>query len=215
MENETQNKKKKSIFANPIVQSLSGVILIALVLGAVLFWRASSGKVNIDKSVLEAPTISISPELSGVLSEVYVQAGDTVSPQEELAKVGADVLTSQIGGIVTDVQNNPGTTFSPGQAVVTMIDPNELRVVGTIDENKGLDKIAVGQPATFTVDAFGGEKFIGTVERIAPSANESNVAFSISDKRPTNTFNVYVRFDVAAHPEFKNGMSARLTIYTR
>ena len=48
-----------------------------------------------------------------------------------------------------------GKTFNPGQAVVSMIDPAQLRVVGTIDENKGLNEIHVGQLASFTVDAFG------------------------------------------------------------
>jgi multidrug resistance efflux pump len=206
---------RKSIFANPLVQSLTGIILIVLALSAVLLWRAGQGKIKIDKSVISAPSISISPTTAGTLLEVYVRPGDTVSANAPLAKVGTETLTAQIAGIVTAVQNTPGATITSGQSVVTMINPSELRVVGTIDENKGLDKLAVGQSATFTVDAFGSKKFTGIVERIAPRANESAVVFSISDKRETRTFDVTVRFDTGAHPEFKDGMSARLVIYTR
>jgi multidrug resistance efflux pump len=216
-EHNTQKQvgKKPSIFANPLMQSITGIFIIALALGTVLFWRSSSSKIKIDKSEITAPVIGISPTTSGVLSEVYVRPGDRVAANTPLAKVGAAVLTAKVSGIVTDVANNPGATFSPGQSVVSMIDPTEFRVVGTIDENKGLSKIVAGQSASFTVDAFGGEEFTGVVDRIAPAANESAVTFSISDKRETKTFDVYVRFDVAAHPEFKNGMSARLTVYTR
>jgi multidrug resistance efflux pump len=96
-----------------------------------------------------------------------------------------------------------------------MIDPTALRVVGTIDENKGLSAIKVGAPVSFTVDAFGNKSFTGIVDEISPTANDTSVVFSISDQRPTNRFDVKVRYDVAAHPEFKNGMSAKMWVYPK
>jgi hypothetical protein len=39
--------------------------------------------------------------------------------------------------------------------------------------------------------------------------------FNISDERPTNQFAVYVRFDPAQYPQLKNGMSARIWVYTQ
>ncbi len=96
-----------------------------------------------------------------------------------------------------------------------MIDPNQLRVVGKIDENKGLSSIKIGDPATFTVDAFGGTEFTGIVDEISPTSDQSSVVFSISDKREIKQFDLKVRYDIALHPEFKNGMSAKLRIYAR
>jgi multidrug resistance efflux pump len=97
--------------------------------------------------------------------------------------------------------------------VATMIDPTQLRVVGNLDENKGLDNVVVGDPATFTVDAFGGEQFKGVVDEVAPTSEQSSVVFNISDERPTNQFAVYVRFDPTQYPQLKNGMSAKIWVY--
>ena len=90
-----------------------------------------------------------------------------------------------------------------------------MRVVGSIDENKGLDEIHVGQKATFTVDAFGSKTYVGTVDEISSTADDTGVVFSISDKRPTEKFDIKVNFDQAAYPELKNGMSAKITVYTK
>jgi len=97
--------------------------------------------------------------------------------------------------------------------VATMIDPTQLRVMGNLDEDKSLNQIKVGDPATFTVDAFGSQQFKGVVDEISPTSEAGSVVFNISDQRPTNQFAVYVRFDPAQYPELKNGMSARILIY--
>ena len=111
------------------------------------------------------------------------------------------------------VNNIIGAQIAPGQTVVEMIDPTQLRVVGKIDENKGLSQIQVGDPATFTVDAFGGKSFTGVVDEIAPTSNQSDVVFNISDQREIQQFDVKVRYDISAYPQLKNGMSARIWIY--
>jgi hypothetical protein len=38
---------------------------------------------------------------------------------------------------------------------------------------------------------------------------------NIFNQRPTNKFNVYVRFNPAKYPELKSGMSARIWIYKK
>ena len=73
-----------------------------------------------------------------------------------------------------------------------------------------MNDIQVGDPATFTVDAFGGEQFKGVVDEVAPTSEQGSVVFNISDQRPTNQFAVYVRFDPTQYPQLKNGMK-RLT----
>ncbi|MEO5646262.1 MAG: HlyD family efflux transporter periplasmic adaptor subunit [Candidatus Paceibacterota bacterium] len=210
-----EQTKKEGIFSKPWVQSLVGVIVIVLALIGVLVWKSLTSHVSIDKSQITAPTITIGPEVSGILAEVYVKPGDLVTVDEPIARVGSEILSAKIAGIVITTQNTPGQVFAPGMPVVTMIDPTALRVVGTIAEDKGLSDLKIGQPITFTVDAYGSQKFTGIIDEISPTSNDSGVAFTISDQRETKNFTVKARFDVSAHPEFKNGMSAKMTVYIK
>jgi multidrug resistance efflux pump len=209
------NNVKQSFIQKPWAQSLIGVVLVALCLGGVLYFKSATAYVAIDKSQISAPIINIGSEAEGILSQVYVRPGDTVSADEPVAQVGSETLKAKTAGLVIDVHNTPGQVFMPGSPVVSMIDPAELRVVGTIDEDKGLSRLAVGDPATFTVDAFGGAEFTGVVDEISPTSDSTGILFSISDKRPVQQFTVKVRYDISAHPEFKNGMSAKLKIYSK
>ena len=215
MENAQKSHSKVKIFSKPWVQSVAGIVVVIAALFGLLFWKSVSSRVDIEMSKISAPTIAIGPEAEGVLNEVFVKRGDEVTADEALARVGAETLYSKTAGIVIDVKNTPGQIFMPGSSVVTMIDPNELRVVGKIDENKGLSQIKVGQPATFTVDAFGGQTFTGVVDEISPTSDDTGLVFSISDKREIRQFEVKVRYDRTAHPEFKNGMSAKISVYVK
>lgn len=207
--------KKEGIFKKPWVQSLFGVIGIVAILLGVIVYKTVSSRVAIDRSVISAPVIVIGPQGEGVLQSVYVKAGDTVTKGEPVAQVGGEILSAQVDGTVLEVQNTPGQVIMPGAMVVSMIDPTTLRVVGTVDENKGLSKIAAGDPVSFTVDAFGGNTYTGVVDEVSPTSNDSGVAFTISDKRETKQFDIKVAYDIAAHPEFKNGMSAKMKIFPK
>jgi multidrug resistance efflux pump len=205
-------EKKESVFKKKWMQSIIGIALAFIILGIFFVVHGQLSTVKIDNSSIAAPMITLGPTASGTLQQTYVQVGDSVLPNTPLARVGTEVITSQVAGLVVDIKKDIGSTYAPGQAVVTMIQPSELRVVGEIEENKGLEKLAVGQTATFTVDAFGSQKFYGVIDSIAPTSNASDVVFSISDKREEQIFDVKVRYDVSAYPELKNGMSAKLVI---
>lgn len=204
---------KKSLFSKSWVQSIIGVFIVALALGGLLYWKSTSAYVSIDKSQVSAPVISIGPESAGILSEVYVKAGDTVVVDEPVARVGSETLYAKVAGIVLSTQNTPGQVFMVGSPVVSMIDPNQLRIVGKLDEDKGLSRIKVGNPVIFTVDAFGNQVFQGIVDEISPTSDQSSVVFSISDKREIKQFDIKIRYDIKLHPEFKNGMSAKVKVY--
>jgi multidrug resistance efflux pump len=212
MENKIENPKS-SIFKKKWVQSLTGAIIVLLLAGGAVLYKAVSSRISTDAALISAPIISISPESPGVLNELYVQVGDTVTAGEALARVGGQVLGAQVDGLVIEADNTPGSMFQPGQAVVQMIQPSELRVVATVKENEGLSSIKAGDPVYFTVDAFPGKKYVGVVESISPNSKESGVVFNISDKREVKQFEVKIKFDVAAHPEFKDGMSAKVKIF--
>jgi multidrug resistance efflux pump len=210
-----EENNKQSIFSKPWVQSLVGIIVIAVALGGLIVWKSLSSHVSIENSQILAPTIAIGPQAEGILQEVDVQPGDSVTAGETVARVGSEILTAQVDGTVIATQDTPGEVIMPGTPVVSMIDPTQLRVVGTIEEDKGLADIKVGQPVTFTVDAFGNEKFDGVIDQISPTSDQSSIVFDISDEREEQNFDVKVRYDIAAHPEFKNGMSAKITDYIK
>ncbi len=207
-EKEILGLKKKIV----LIGVISAVIIAGIGAGLV-YWRVVSGRIVIDNSMISAPQVDLSAKTAGTLEEVFVNKGDEVLANTVLARVGNELIKAQTNGLIIDVKKDIGQSFNPGTAVVSMIDPNELRVVGQIDENKGLADILVGQPATFTVDAFGGQKFTGIVDEINSTSNSSGVVFSISDKREIKKFDVKIRFNALAHPEFKNGMSAKIIIY--
>ena len=150
---------------------------------------------------------------NSILAEVYVKAGDTVTAGQPVARVGSETLYTKVSGTILSVQNVPGQVFAPGSAVVSMIEPSQLRVVGKLDEDKGLSRIKVGDPVSFTVDAFGAQVFNGIVDEVSPTSDQSSIVFSISDKREVKQFDIKVRYDIGRYSEFKNGMSAKLKVY--
>jgi len=204
----TSSRKRLFFIAGAALLIIAaGVIAAYLIIG--------DSRVSIDTADIEAPLISLTSAAPGRLDALYVQAGDTVAANQPVALVGTQTITSRIAGLVVAVDDTVGAEVSAATPVVTMIDPSQLRVVGHIDENKGLAQIRVGDPVTFTVDAFGGQVFSGIVDEVAPTSNQSGIVFNISDQRQVQQFDVKARFDTSAYAGLRNGMSARMTIYTR
>ena len=206
-------EEKESMFKKPWVQTLSGVSLVLIILISLLTYKMLSSSVGIDRSIISAPVIEIAPASALVLDEVYVKEGDSVTSGQNLARVGGEILSARVSGIIVEVNNMPGQVFSPASPVIKMIEPSELRIIGTIKENEGLSDIKVGESVSFTVDAFAGKKYTGIVESISATSKESGITFSISDKREIKEFEVKVKYDIATYPEFKNGMSAKMNVY--
>ncbi|MDE1919147.1 MAG: HlyD family efflux transporter periplasmic adaptor subunit [Patescibacteria group bacterium] len=192
-----------------------GAILILAAAGVASYLILSSGQVAIDTASVSAPLINLSSTAPGRLNAVYVNEGDRLPANAPVALVGTEVLKTKAPGLIVQANDTIGAQVAPGQTIVEMIDPTQLRVVGRIDETKGLAQIRIGDPITFTVDAFGSRTFSGVIDEIAPTSNQSGIVFNISDQRQTQQFDVKARFDTSAYPELRNGMSARMWIYTR
>lgn len=206
---------KENIFKKPWVQSVSGIIIIMLIVSGILLFKSISSYIEIEDGTVSAPVISIAPETSGVLDEVYVKVGDEVKKGQSLARVGSEIITAKVDGVIIYTSNTPGQFFTYASPVVKMINKSELRVIGTIKEDAGFAKISVGDPVTFTLDAFGNKEFTGQVEEISETAKDSSVVFSISDKREVKEFTIKIKYDTEAHPEFKNSMSAKIKVYNK
>jgi multidrug resistance efflux pump len=199
-------KNKKNIY------KIVSVLAVVIVVSGTIYYLYTTTRVYIEKAEVSASSVGLSSRIGGTLQEVMVKEGDRVSENEVVARVGDELIKAKADGIITNVNNDIGKNFSPAEAVVTMINPKELRIVGHLDEDKGLKNIKVGQQAFFTVDAFGSKKYIGTVDEVSETSRASGVVFSISDKREVKQFDVKVRFNIDDYPELKNGMSAKIWV---
>ena len=91
------------------------------------------------------------------------------------ANLGYATITAPMSGVVASVTIQQGETVTSGSAAaqaptfVTIIDLDRLQVDAYVDETD-IGKVRVGQPATFTVDAFPDKEFAGTVRAIYPKA---------------------------------------------
>jgi multidrug resistance efflux pump len=212
-ESKIEQQKKSTRRSAAFV--ILGVVIALAVIGGGIYWYVSSQSVYIDQSVIQAPVINLSPTTSGPLQAVFVDVGDLVTANQPVARVGDEIVESKTSGEIVSIDKNIGELENPGQSVVaTMVDPTQLRVVGHLDENKGLDKVQVGDVAKFTVDTFSSNTYYGVVDEVGQTSQVS-VTSNIFNQRPVNEFNVYVRFDPAKYPELKDGMSARIWVYVK
>lgn len=194
-----------------IILSIVGASVIILMAAGLYVWH-EGGYIYTDKADIEAPLIELGPQNAGVLKRVYAKEGDLVRASQTVAWVGDETINAQVDGLVVDAKGDVGAPYQPGEAVITMIQPEELRVVARIDEDKGLKDIYAGQKVIFTVDAFGSQQFTGTVETVSPTQRADDVVFNISDKRETKQYDVKISYDAELGTRFKNGMSARVWI---
>ncbi len=199
----------------PLMVAAALVLVVAGGIGAAAYLLVSNQMVYIENSSVEAPMTVLSPTAAGTLMQVYVSVGDVISPNTVVAEVGTQLVTATAGGLVISTNTNIGTQITPGTAVVTTIDPTQLRVVGQLEEDKGLNNVAVGDSAKFTVDAYPGKTFYGVVSEVSPTDVNSDVVFQVSDQRQEQKFNVSVAYDLAKYPELRNGMSAKIWVFKK
>jgi multidrug resistance efflux pump len=217
MENKTETKKEEGNILSRL-QNSPGLVKDTLIILAVLlisiggyYFYTLSLRVSSDKAEIYAPLIILSPDQPGVLQSILVKNGDKVSVNQAVARLAqGDFIRAKTDGLVVSTNDQVGKLFSPGEPVVTMISPTDLRLIVHVAENKGLNQVNVGQKVVFTVDAFDSKKFNGTVEEIAQTSDQSSVVFSISDKRDEKNYSIKVKYD--GYPELLNGMSAKASI---
>ena len=109
------------------------------------------------------------------------------------------ILRSPINGVVTARNYDKGDMFSMGQPIYTVEQIVPVKLLVGISESD-YSKVKKGNEVNITVDAFPGKVFIGKINRIYPTINES-----------THTFNVEVivpNKDNVLRP----GMYARVTV---
>jgi len=209
-------KNAFSKLKNPKFLKVAGsILLLIIILVSYFVFQKSTGRIHINNSLIQSPVITISPSTMGTVAEIDVKEGQTVQEGDTLAVVGSETLRADTDGLIISAPDLTGSTVSSQTQLIQMIRPVNVRVSGTIDENKGLSSIKVGQVVSFTVDALPGKTFWGYVDEISPSAVAAQFSFSTSTERATQQFTVYAKFDSSAYPDIKNGMSAKMVVYTK
>ena len=190
--------------------------ILAVIIGGLVgffYWKTVKNQIYIEKGEIYAPTIELSATTGGILKNVFVKEGENVAANTAVARVGDEIIKTLTSGLVIKTENSIGENFPAGSPIVTIINPEDLHMEGTIEEDKGLSDIKVGQKVVFTADAFGSKTYQGIVYEVSPSSKEKGLSFSISDKRAVNDFVVKINFDQKKYPELKNGMSTKIWVY--
>lgn len=215
--NEQINKEKEIKHKNPkkkiwILTIAFSITVIGMAVG-LLYWKISQSYVYTDNVTISAPNIDIAPQNSGILEEILVNVWDFINADAVVARVDNELVKTKTKGIVTATKDNIGKIFNRSEPVVSMFNPDDLRAIARIDEDKWLQDIKVGQRAVFIVDTFPSNEYSGIVDEISPTSRAGDIVFSISDKREEKQFDVKIRFDINKYSELKNWMSAKLWIY--
>ncbi len=122
------------------------------------------------------------------------------SASSELSKM---TLRSPQNGIVTREDAKVGQTVTPGTVVVSIISDNNLEIEANVSEIN-IGKVAIGNQAAITFDAFPGQTYEGKVTYIEPG--ETIVDGVVNYK-------VKVAFS-KLYPEIKSGLTCKLEIIT-
>lgn len=212
-EKKAKESKPKRNIKKIVITSFSIILLLVASVFGYDYMKLLSSRVYIEKSEVVAPIITLTSTSTGILESIFVKEGDYVQKNMIIAYVGQTPIKAKTDGLIISVQNTPGQIISASGYVAKMIDPNEFRVVGKVQEDKGLSDIKIGQKVIFTIDTFGSKEYYGIVDSISPTSDKSDIVFSISDKRQESNFAVYVKYDINTYPELKNGMSAKMWVY--
>lgn len=141
-------------------------------------------------------------------ADIEARQADVLSTQGRVQSASAayekTILRAPADGTITRVDIKFGELTTAGQEALVLQDVSNLYIEADINETN-IGSIAIGQPVTFTLDAFGKDRvFKGSIIHIDPGAT---VAAGI--------VNYKIKVAIAdADPGIKPGMNADMTIIT-
>ncbi len=135
--------------------------------------------------------------------------------------LGYTTVLAPSNGIVARRKVEAGELVQPGQSLMTVVPTSGLWVTANLKETQ-IEDVTPGDAATFTVDAYPGTTFHGTVESVSP-ATGARFALLPPDNATGNFTKVVQRVPVriAVAPgespdkPLRPGLSADVTIRTR
>ncbi|MFM1651587.1 HlyD family secretion protein [Brevibacillus sp. B_LB10_24] len=162
------------------------LILALLILGGGAFgtrqYLYAMSHVTTDDAKIDGRLVKVSPEIAGRVTEVRIKEGDAVEAGETLARLDeknaslqnrdSALVKAPVTGVVIKEFVSVGENVSPGQRVFLLANLDDLYVSARIEETK-IERIHVGDPVSFTIDAFSGKQLQGVVEQIGLAADST------------------------------------------
>jgi RND family efflux transporter MFP subunit len=115
-----------------------------------------------------------------------------------LAQLSYTVVKAPFDGVITEKKVEVGELASPGQPLLKMEDPKQLRLEATVAEGD-LKSVSRGDKIPVLIDALGARALMGAVSQILPAGDPQ-----------THTFTVKV--DLPPAPGLKTGMFGRFQL---
>jgi RND family efflux transporter MFP subunit len=139
-----------------------------------------------------------------VARRAYEIARAQYEASAEDVKVKSDysVIHAPFDGVIAKKYTEVGELLLPGKQIVTIVNPDKVYVLATIDE-VDVGRLRPDQPVMLTVDAFPGEKFPGAIKRISSIVSGGRLE--------TRTADVWIYFN-ERYAKIKPGMSADVEI---
>jgi HlyD family secretion protein len=150
-----------------------------------------------DKGMISQQDLDAVRRAYEVAKSQYDAARDDVRVKKDYS-----VIRAPFDGVISKKYTEVGEMLMPGKQIVTLVNPDRIYVLATIDE-VDVGRLKRGLPVTITVDAFPGEIYRGTIRRISPIVS--------GGKLETRTADVWIYFD-KKQPQIKPGMSADVEI---
>src|SRR5688572_3756482 len=154
---------------------------------------------------LETADVAVQSAAAQVKSAAAQVAQATASLRQAQVNVAKTTITSPIDGIViarnVDVGQTVAASLSAPTLFILAADLTQMQLKANVDESD-LGRILAGQPVDFTVDAYPGQTFTGSVKQVRLNPTiESNVV-------------TYAAIITAPNPELKlkPGMTANVTV---
>ncbi len=183
--------------------------------------QVSKGQIliQLDNRDVQADLARASAEVENAKAQLHrmktLYAQDAVSKQEMenatrsykvaeanrkavLAQLSYTAVKAPFDGVITEKKVEAGELASPGQPLLKMEDPRQLRLEATVAEGD-LKSVSRGDKIPILIDALGTQTLNGIVNQILPAGDPH-----------THTF--IVKVDLPMTPGLKSGMFGRLQL---
>ncbi len=133
-------------------------------------------------------SVDILPELSGKVSNVYVEVGDRVAKDQVLfdidpSRPGTTYNLSQVkaikDGTITSFAPVVGVTVAPTMSLGKISDTDNLEISFSVVE-RYISQIHEGQKAEVTFTAYPGEMFSATVTKVSPMLDPASRTLKVT-----------------------------------
>ncbi len=161
-----------------IVLPIVGVIALAALLIGVNAYVNSLWYVSTDNAQVTGTPVPLGLTNAGTVEQIPVQVGEFVQHGQLLASVLLPVqsnsapiraaVVAPFDSVVIGIPVGVGATVTPGQGIVTVVDPRTVYVAANIDET-AVKRVAPGQPVDVHLDALN-TTVSGVVDSITPAS---------------------------------------------